>query len=54
MDPSVRKLRRVQIQDELLTKAKIELLMSESGNPIEKKEFILSNADFVTNIDDIG
>lgn len=54
MDPSVRKLRQVEIQDEILTRAKIELLMSESGNPVEKKEFILSNADFVTNIDDIG
>ncbi len=54
MDPDLRKLRQVEIQDEILTRAKIELLMSESGNPVEKKEFILSNADFVTNIDDIG
>lgn len=54
MDPETRKLRRVEIQDELITRAKIELLMSESGNPEEKKDFILSNADFVTNIDDIG
>lgn len=54
MDPSTRKLRQVEIQDEILTRAKIELLMSENGNPVEKKEFILSNADFVTNIDDIG
>ncbi len=54
MDPSLRKLRQVEIQDELITRARIELLMSESGNPVEKKEFILSNADFVTNIDDIG
>jgi len=54
MDPSSRQLRKIEIQDELLTRAKIELLMSESGNPIQKKEFILSNADFVTNIDDIG
>ncbi len=54
MDPSTRKLRQVEIQDEVLTRSKIELLMSENGNPVEKKEFILSNADFVTNIDDIG
>ncbi|MGL4367947.1 MAG: DNA gyrase/topoisomerase IV subunit B [Brevinemataceae bacterium] len=54
MDPSTRKLRRVEIQDEILTRATIELLMSENSNPVEKKEFILSNTDFVTNIDDIG
>ncbi|MGL4393781.1 MAG: DNA gyrase/topoisomerase IV subunit B [Brevinema sp.] len=54
MDPSTRKLRRVEIQDEMITRKKIELLMSESGSPDEKKKFILSGADFVTNIDDIG
>lgn len=54
MDPDARQLRQIEIQDELITRAKIELLMSESGNPVQKKEFILSNADFVTNIDDIG
>lgn len=54
MDPKWRKLRQVEIQDEILTRTKIELLMSEHGNPVEKKEFILSNAEFVTNIDDIG
>ncbi|MGL4388865.1 MAG: toprim domain-containing protein, partial [Brevinema sp.] len=54
MDPSTRKLRRVRIQDEIMTRDKIELLMSESGSSEEKKKFILSGADFVTNIDDIG
>ncbi|MGL5955205.1 MAG: DNA gyrase/topoisomerase IV subunit B [Brevinema sp.] len=54
MDPEFRKLRQVEIQDEILTRSKIELLMSENGNPVEKKEFILSRAEFVTNIDDIG
>lgn len=54
MDPSVRKLRRVEINNEVVTRERIDLLMGESGNPVEKKEFILSNADFVTNIDDIG
>ncbi|MGL4562391.1 MAG: DNA gyrase/topoisomerase IV subunit B [Brevinema sp.] len=54
MDPTTRKLRRVEIQDESLTRKKIELLMSEGGSPDEKKKFILSGADFVTNIDDIG
>ncbi|MGL5722858.1 MAG: DNA gyrase/topoisomerase IV subunit B [Brevinema sp.] len=54
MDPTVRKLRKVEIQDEILTRKRIELLMGDEGDSDQKKQFILSNADFVTNIDDIG
>ncbi|MGL5253893.1 MAG: DNA gyrase/topoisomerase IV subunit B [Brevinema sp.] len=54
MDPAARKLRKVEIQDEILTRKRIELLMGDEGDSDQKKEFILSNVDFVTNIDDIG
>lgn len=54
MDPASRKLRQVEVQNEVITRERIELLMGDEGDSDAKKEFILSNSDFVTNIDDIG
>lgn len=54
MDPALRKLRKVSVNSEVITRERIDLLMGDEGDSDEKKEFILSNSDFVTNIDDIG
>ena len=54
MNPQTRKLIRVKLTDFEEAENIIKVLMGEDNNTGERKKFILSNVNFVTNIDDIG
>ncbi len=54
MNPETRKLIKVKITDFEEAENMIRVLMGEDNNTGERKKFILSNVNFVTNIDDIG
>ncbi len=54
MNPEMRKLIKVKITDFEEAENMIRVLMGDDNNTGERKKFILSNVNFVTNIDDIG
>ena len=54
MDPNSRKLTRVSITDFEEAEKMLKVLMGEDNNTGDRKRFILSNVNFVTNVDDIG
>lgn len=54
MDPSSRKMIRVSITDFDEAENMIRVLMGDDQNTGDRKRFILSNINFVTNVDDIG
>jgi DNA gyrase subunit B len=54
MNPMSRKMLRVSITDFEEADKLVKKLMSDEGESSERKDFILSNINFVTNIDDIG
>jgi DNA gyrase subunit B len=53
MNPETRKMTRVAITDFDEAENMIKVLMGEDTNTGERKRFILSNVNFVTNVDDI-
>jgi DNA gyrase subunit B len=54
MDPGKRKMLRMSITDFEESERLLKILMSDDAQDGERKKFILSNVNFVTNIDDIG
>ena len=54
MNPNSRQMLRVAITDFEESERLIKTLMSDEMESGERKNFILSNISFVTNIDDIG
>ncbi len=54
MNPLTRKMLRVSITDFDEAENMIKVLMGEDNNTGDRKRFILSNVNFVTNVDDIG
>ena len=54
MDPEKRKMLRMSITDFEESERLLKVLMSDDAQDGERKKFILSNVNFVTNIDDIG
>lgn len=54
MNPLSRKMLRVNITDFEESNSLIKTLMSDEQKSFDRKDFILSNVSFVTNIDDIG
>ncbi|OHD57473.1 MAG: hypothetical protein A2Y33_05755 [Spirochaetes bacterium GWF1_51_8] len=54
MDPERRKMLRMSITDFEESERLLKVLMSDDAQDGERKKFILSNVNFVTNIDDIG
>jgi DNA gyrase subunit B len=54
MDPEKRKMLRMSITDFEESEHLLKVLMSDDAQEGERKKFILSNVNFVTNIDDIG
>ncbi|OHD57282.1 MAG: hypothetical protein A2014_10980 [Spirochaetes bacterium GWF1_49_6] len=54
MDPGKRKMLRMSITDFEESERLLKVLMSDDAQDGERKKFILSNVNFVTNIDDIG
>ncbi len=54
MNPATRKMTRIAITDFDEAENMIKILMGEDSNTGERKRFILSNVNFVTNVDDIG
>lgn len=54
MNPKTRRLTKVRLTDFEEAENIIKVLMGEDNNSGERKKFILSNVNFVTNIDDIG
>jgi DNA gyrase subunit B len=54
MDPETRKMTRVAITDFDEAENMIKVLMGDDSNSGDRKRFILSNVNFVTNVDDIG
>ncbi len=54
MNPLSRKMVRVSITDFDEAENMIKILMGDDANSGDRKRFILSNVNFVTNVDDIG
>jgi len=54
MNPETRKLVKVSITDFDEAENLLKVLMGEDNNTGDRKRFILSNVNFVTNVDDIG
>jgi DNA gyrase subunit B len=54
MNPKSRKMMRVSITDFDEAENILKILMGEDNNTGDRKRFILSNINFVTNVDDIG
>ncbi len=54
MNPLSRKMIRVSITDFDEAENMIKILMGDDSNTGDRKRFILSNVNFVTNVDDIG
>ncbi|MGC8764959.1 MAG: DNA gyrase/topoisomerase IV subunit B [Brevinematia bacterium] len=54
MNPETRKLIKVKITDFEEAENMVKILMGDDSNTGQRKKFILSNVNFVTNIDDIG
>ncbi len=54
MNPGSRKMMRVSITDFEEAENMVKVLMGEDNQTGERKKFILSNVNFVTNVDDIG
>lgn len=54
MDPFTRKLMQVKLSDLDQANHLVKVLMSDDATGHARKDFILSNVNFVTNIDDIG
>jgi DNA gyrase subunit B len=54
MNPKSRKMMRVSITDFDEAENMLKVLMGEDNNTGDRKKFILSNINFVTNVDDIG
>jgi DNA gyrase subunit B len=54
MNPETRKMTRVAITDFDEAENMIKTLMGDDANSGDRKHFILSNINFVTNVDDIG
>jgi DNA gyrase subunit B len=54
MNPMTRKMMRISITDFDEAENMLKVLMGEDNNTGDRKRFILSNINFVTNVDDIG
>jgi DNA gyrase subunit B len=54
MDPLTRKMTQVSITDFEEAEKMLKILMGEDNQTGDRKRFILSNINFVTNVDDIG
>jgi DNA gyrase subunit B len=54
MNPLTRKMVRVSITDFEEAENILKILMGEDNNTGDRKKFILTNVNFVTNVDDIG
>ncbi len=54
MNPMSRKMLKISITDFDEAENMIKVLMGEDNNTGDRKRFILSNVNFVTNVDDIG